>query len=70
MSEVTSFLTRSVVVCVIIKLFCTAFDMPQLRASEEWCVFIGHEYTLLDQTATHALLSMRFECYINSIPAH
>ena len=24
--------------------FCTAFDRPQLCASEEWCAFIGNEY--------------------------
>ena len=31
---------------------CTTFDRPQLSASEGCCVFIGHEYTILDRSGT------------------
>ena len=50
---------------IYIEQFCTAFDRPQLSASEEWCIFIGHEYRCI--ILLSYLIQSRFVDYLNEI---
>ena len=41
-----------------------ALDRPQICASEEWCVFIGHDY--INVELTPAFLFIRFSVFERS----